>query len=633
MNPRFDRRAQALETPPRWRRAWLWPFLLTLAFASTVAVWLYRSDAAEAEEAQRTMIEDALTLRERVEQWLNAETDAVNTLGHSLQAPVTESSLLNHETVIDGLRRLWISVTVLDNAGRLLAHVPQRSTRPVPAASDALLDPSSLSSHLVGSVGSGGQVIVRFDFDALLRKTVPWWLSRKYDVRLVDDYGQLIASNGDPVYDATHPSYRLIVESQSPDTYLELIARDARPPWWQSRLLGLVATFLLLGASASWALRRQMMAVDSARDRWHNEASWRQAIEESLTVGLRARDMQGRVVHVNKAFCDMVGFPPEQVVDRLPPMPYWLPDTLEDSMKRNARNLAGQAPREGYETQFRRGDGRIIDVMMFETPWVDASGQQIGWMGSMIDITASKQAQARERIQLDTLANQARLTMLGEVASALAHQLNQPLAAMAGYNAGVLRMLERRGEKDTMLFDALRHVGEQVEEAGRIVQRIRGFLTRRAPQREDCNIVVTLQRAIGLLRRDLKQKHVQLDTRHPPTLPPVWADPVLIEQVLINLMRNAADAMSGIKSGRIRVSATLDGDRYIRIDVDDSGPGLGGHTIEELTSPFYTSKAEGMGMGLSICRSIIEAHRGRIDVARSDELHGAQFTLWLPLNP
>jgi two-component system sensor histidine kinase DctS len=361
-----------------------------------------------------------------------------------------------------------------------------------------------------------------------------------------------------------------------------------------------------------------------------------------LTVGLRGRDMQGRLMHVNRAFCDLVGLPPEQLLGRLPPMPYWPPDGVEASMQRHMRNMAGGAPREGYETRWVRPDGSLLDVMVFEAPLVDALGEQVGWMGSIVDITARKRSEERERRQVETLATQARLTTLGEVASALAHQLNQPLTAIAGYNAGVLRALEASGYADRMVLGAVRRLGEQAAEAGRIVQRIRGFLTRRAPQRESCDAGAIVQRALGLLRRDLQRQHIAVQVVIEADLPAVYADPVLIEQVLINLLRNAADELvaAAVAAPCIRIGAEAAGERSmagatgVRLSVDDNGPGLRGRRIDELSAPFYSTKTEGMGMGLAICRSVVEAHYGAL-LAQDSPLPGfeggARLAFTLPL--
>ena len=617
--------------PPLHRRgAWAWPLLLALTFATCVGAWLQWVDEQEREDERRNLIADVLSLENRIADWLTNENSAIKAIARHLPANPSDETLLRDPSVAQGLSRLWISVTVLDRDNRLRAHVPQRSPRPpIPAPGNALED-NNLTAHLVAPLVNGGQLVVRFAPAALLRQTVPWWLSHKYAVRLVDDYGQRIAATDEALLVGGRQSSRVSLGAPLLDTYLELTTRDVHKPWWRTLPLAVMLVFVLLSAAASWTLRHQMRGVARAENRWRTEASWRRAIEDSLTVGLRGRDLDGRLVHVNRAFCDLVGLNADQLLGKRPPMPYWLPDTAEDSMQRHLRNMAGGAPREGYETRWQHSDGGTIDVMMFEAPLIDVRGNQIGWMGSVVDITERKRSEERERRQLETLSNQARLTTLGEVASALAHQLNQPLAAVAGYNAGVLRSLKRIGFNDPLVLEALQNEAEQVAEAGRVVQRIRAFLTRRAPQLERTPVDELVNRALTLVRHEVQRLRIVTEVQLSATLPAVMADPVLIEQVLINLLRNAMDALADRPERCIQISGVAAGGRFVRLDLDDSGPGLHHLSIDTLASPFHTTKTDGMGMGLSICRSIIEAHHGALE-AGTNAWGGARFSFTLPV--
>ena len=614
------------------RASWALPLLLALAFAASVGVWLRLSDIRDLEEERLTLITDALSLEARISDWLNAEHAAVDRLAQQLPGAVDDRMLLNHRAVAEGLRRLWVSATVLDANNRVIAHVPQQvpqATAPSKERSGVSLDEGGLTAHWSAARPQGGRLVVRFAPSALLRQTLPWWLAQKYDVRLVDGLGQRLAQTGDAIALPGTQSYRVSVDPAMRETWLELNTRVPHRPWWYTLAAGLMGVFLLLSALASAMLRRQMREVRRAEGEARTEAAWRRAVEDSLTVGLRGRDLDGRLTHVNRAFCDLVGYDAEALLGRLPPMPYWLPDEMADSLRRHQRNMAGGAPREGYEARWMHRDGHELDVMIFEAPLVDANGVQIGWMGSIVDISARKQAEERERRRTEALAHQARLSTLGEVASALAHQLNQPLAAIAGYNAGALRSLERAGHPDDdIVMEALRRLGEQAQEAGRIVQRIRAFLTRRAPQPERCAVPELVARVLALLKRDLRG--VRVDVEMPAGLPEVQADAVLIEQVLINLVRNALDELHHRPGAQVRIAAQRVGERFVRVDVDDNGPGLQGRGIDQLTTAFYSTKAEGMGMGLAICRSVIEAHHGGME-AGAGALGGARISFTLPL--
>lgn len=630
-------------TPPHAaRRAW-WalPLLLSLLFVAAVAAWLQWSDNQELDDQRRTLISDALTLESRLSNRIDAERGQLEALAASLGQGIDPTRLAQLRGVADGLQRAWISLIWLDSGNRIVAQVPQ--TAPAEAAAVSALhglslDESGLSAHLWVALRDAagaetGRLVVRYRPAALLRQSVPWWLARKYDVRLVDGWGQTLASAGEPLAAQGRESHRVSLAPALPDAWIELVARARHVPWWKTLPAALMAIFLLLVGAASAMLRRQMRDVLRAEAAGRTEAAWRRAMEDSLTVGLRARDPAGRLFYVNRAFCELVGYPAGELIGTLPPMPYWPDDKAEEAMQRSQRNLAGGAPREGYEAQWLRGDGQRIDVMIFEAPLVDATGRQTGWMGSVVDLTARKRTEEREKRQLEALATQARLTTLGEVASALAHQLNQPLTAIAGYNAGVLRSLERAGFADPVVLGAVRRLGEQAAEAGRIVRRIRDYLTRRAPQPERCDLGGVARSAVRLLRRDLERSDAQVELAIDAALPPVRADAVLIEQVIVNLVRNAADelAAAATREPRIRVSARRAGAGFVRLDVEDNGPGLRGLGIEQLAVPFYSTKPEGMGMGLAICRSVVEAHYGGI-AAGASPLGGAQLSFTLPID-
>ena len=632
------------------RGLWAWPLLLSLVFVGGVVLWAYRTDRDEREEAHRTMISDALSAEAQLRARLDLEALHLRSLAAQLRrAPHNRPFLASRPEVEEGFRGLWLSVTWLDAGNRIIAHLPPQEAPLLPPASD---ERDGLSAHLVAPVDPamadavpetnrfdvpGEKVVLRFSPSTLLKRDTPWWLTRRYEVQLVDGTDQVIASADGPGTGQAVPglrdSYRVLVGSGMPGVYLQLTQRELPPPWWQGLPLVLVGGFLLLVGGATLLLRRQMRQVSAAEAAWRTEVAWRGAMEDSALVGLRARDAEGRLLYVNRTFCELVGRPAEALIGLKPPMPYWPPESAGEAMQRSRRGLAGLAPREGYEAQWRHADGHPIEVMVFESPLVDAQGQQIGWMGSIIDITQRKRLEERERHQAEALAHQARLTTLGEVASALAHQLNQPLTAVAGYNAGVLRRLEQAGCEDTMVMQALRRQGEQAAEAGRIVRRIREFLTRRAPQREPAVLAEIVRQAARLLQRDFQRQKIQVALDLPPGLPLVQADPVLIEQVLINLLRNAADELAQQPTGQprqIRVSAQDTGSGFVRLDVDDSGPGLAGRTAEQLTTPFYSTKPEGMGMGLAICRSVIEVHHGAFDAGMSP-LGGARFSCSLPV--
>ncbi len=642
------------------RALWVLPLLLSLGFVGVVMVLLERSDAFDRDSLQQTMIADALSLEAQLRQRLESENEQLQLLlPDMVSAKINPSNFATAAPTVAGLQRFWQSITWLDAQNQVLVHLPPQSVQP-PFNAKSGDDTRGLSAHIrvpitVDKANTQPQnLIVRYSPRALLQQQTPWWLARKYEVRLLDSNDQEIATTYDSLKDndglKTHysrassgiikasknrPSYRLSFETAIPDAFLELTVRQPLLPWYQALPLILMAGFLLLIAIATWMLRRQMLEVARAERAWRTEAAWRSAMEDSAVVGLRARDLEGRMVYVNRTLEEMVGWSAAELVGKLPPMPYWPPNAMEETMQRHLRNMAGGAPREGYQANWRHRDGRNLVVMIFETPLVDASGKQIGWMGSILDITEQQQMEQRETQRIQTMQHHARLTMLGEIASTLAHELNQPLMAISSYNAGVINTLKRCGFDDAVVLAALERLGQQSANAGRIVQRIRVFLTRRAPQRERVNLHDLLATVTALLKREMQDKKISVQVQMAENLPALNIDAVLIEQVIINLLRNAADAYAvDAIDKRIAIEVNIAAQNWVRIAVSDNGPGLDGRTLEQLAAPFYSTKAEGMGMGLSICRSIIEAHGGAFeatDVQKTFANSGAKFSFSLPI--
>lgn len=620
-----------------WPAIWAWPLILSLAFAAGVLLWLRAMERQDLDAQRAEMIADALSLEAQISSRLDAESARLKILADAMgQNMISPPSFAREAMVLDGLRRFWIDVTWLDGAGRIQAQAPLEDTarRDVAKSSG---DDGGLSGHLMVPVlnrdgGVAGSLIARYSAAAILRQKLPWWLASKYDIRLVDIAGDVIASTVEKERAPNQAWYRVSLGATMPNAWLEVTARSVIGPWWRSLPVALMGVFVVLVVVATLMLRRQMRSVSLAEEAWRTEAAWRQAMEDSLAIGIRARDLDGRLVYVNKAMADMVGYSPDELVGKLPPMPYWLPDQIEQTMSRHLRNMAGQAPREGYESRWCHRDGAVVDVMVYEAPLVDSSGEQIGWMASIVNITERKQMEERERRQMESMAHNARLTMLGEVASTLAHELNQPLSVIMSYNTGLLNALERAETPQPQLIQPLQRMSEQAAHAGRIVKRIREFLTRREPELERVDLRRILFDGMALLQRELLKQDVEWSAHLAPDLEPVWADPVLVEQVLINLVRNACDAMVGQAANRriLITAARIPQQGFVKVTVSDSGPGLGGKTIDQLCAAFFSTKPDGMGMGLAICRSIIELHHGVLDVEESP-LGGAAFVFSLPV--
>jgi C4-dicarboxylate-specific signal transduction histidine kinase len=221
---------------------------------------------------------------------------------------------------------------------------------------------------------------------------------------------------------------------------------------------------------------------------------------------------------------------------------------------------------------------------------------------------------------------------MGEMASGLAHELNQPLCAILNYSSGCLRMIRRPGVSVEALRNPMEQIAEQAERAANIIKHIRGLITRREPHRSQLNINDVLVSALDIVRVEADQKDVTVVTRLGADLPRIKADPVEIEQVALNLMRNAIEAMSipEVTDRTLEVATVRTDDGSIEIRVSDTGPGFPADLAETIFDSFFTTKHEGLGIGLSLSRRIVEAYGGRL-WAESAGRAGATFRCTLPV--
>ena len=261
--------------------------------------------------------------------------------------------------------------------------------------------------------------------------------------------------------------------------------------------------------------------------------------------------------------------------------------------------------------------------------WIDGS---VVWLDTAVDITARKDAAEHERLHNDQMQQTARLVSMGEMASSLAHELNQPLAAINSYASGCRNLLSQTQPNLHQLDQAITKMSEQAKRAGQIIRGIREFVQRQAPHRQSCRIEELLNTAQSLLKSELQKNRVKLSLELEPHLPPLYADAVMLEQVIFNLMRNAIEAMhsTSIDKRSLHVRLSRD-DEQLRVVIADRGTGIAPEQLEQLFKPFYTTKTTGMGMGLNICRSIIEHHQGRMWVEPNPG-GGCRFIFTVPFS-
>ena len=282
--------------------------------------------------------------------------------------------------------------------------------------------------------------------------------------------------------------------------------------------------------------------------------------------------------------------------------------------------------------------GKWLEVRSRYLSWVDG---RLAQMVIATDITPRRLAEEQNARQAERAQSVSRLITMGEMASSVAHELNQPLTAISNYSSGMLTRLENGSLTQEQMKFALEKTAHQAQRAGQIIQRIRAFVKRSEPNRMLVSVNDMVEEAIELANIELRRRNVRLSHHVATRMPDVMADRILIEQVLINLMKNAAESIDlserplGKRSVELRVRPTVhDNKQGVEFAVIDSGKGLPPEVLDRLFEAFFTTKTEGMGMGLNLCRSIVESHHGRMhaeNLYNGSEVVGCQFSFWLPL--
>jgi two-component system sensor kinase FixL len=241
------------------------------------------------------------------------------------------------------------------------------------------------------------------------------------------------------------------------------------------------------------------------------------------------------------------------------------------------------------------------------------SGNDRFFTGFIRDLSERQKSESRLQELQSELVHVSRLTAMGEMASTLAHELNQPLSAIANYLKGSRRLLESStDEQSSLLREALDKAAEQALRAGQIIRRLRDFVAGGESERRVENIAKLVEEASALALVGAKDQAVRVRFRFDPVVELAMADKIQIQQVLLNLMRNAVEAMQDSPTRELVLTATPAEGDMVRVSVSDSGSGIAPDVLSQLFQPFVTTKQQGMGVGLSICRTIVESHGGQI---------------------
>jgi PAS domain S-box-containing protein len=282
--------------------------------------------------------------------------------------------------------------------------------------------------------------------------------------------------------------------------------------------------------------------------------------------------------------------------------------------------------------------------------WFEVRSRYLQWTDGRLaqmliatDITARRRAEELSAQQAEKAAVTSRLMTMGEMASSVAHELNQPLTAITNYCNGMVSRVKAESIGKDDLVAALKKTAHQAERAGQIIHRIRAFVKKSEPQRQKADARQIVDDAIELAGIELRRRNVAIRIYVAQRLPPLMVDPILIEQVLLNLLRNSAEAIdnAGLPAARRHIELrvvprhTPEEGGVIEFSVSDMGPGLRDEVIGRLYEAFFSTKAEGLGIGLSLCRSIVESHRGRMraqNLYNADVVVGCRFAFTLPVD-
>ncbi len=629
-----------------------------------------------------------------------------------------------------------------------------------------------------------GVLYARYTLETLLHRSVPPEVYTRYAVSLLDSKSRTISGRTAtkiPLdssrwrFDWLQPggqSYTVALTPENDALSLRLQTYRTNTSDTSRILLWMV---LALSALTGWALLanwRHLRSRQRAQQVLLAESNFRRAMENSLVTGMRALDLQGRITHVNAAFCSMTGWSEDELIGQTPPFSFWHKDDYERNMHSLERTLGRQIPRGGHEMRVLRKDGNMFDARMYMSPLIGADGQHSGWMSSMTDITEPNRIQrqlsasherfvrvvdaidtavsvaplgaqellfanrnyrlwfgsddatahvqmvaqagsvplenAGNNLHADSLAGDScssnaeillpqtatqpprwvevrarylewtdgrlaqmvmatdisarrhaeeisarheqraqaasRLVTMGEMASSVAHELNQPLTAIHNYCSGMRDRIANGSMQPHDLLEILEKTARQAHRAGQIIQRIRDFVKRSAPTYSPSDVYVMVADAIELADIEMRRRNVRLSHQIDSKLPLIQADRILIEQVLVNLMKNAAEAIDNAQMPPERREVHLQVKRGQQAGVDtveftlcDRGAGLSQEALSHLFEAFFSTKTEGLGIGLNLCRSIVESHHGRLHAENlynedGSEICGCCFSFWLPVH-
>jgi PAS domain S-box-containing protein len=356
------------------------------------------------------------------------------------------------------------------------------------------------------------------------------------------------------------------------------------------------------------------------------EAKIRRLVDANI-IGIVFWNFEGRVIEANEAFLRMVGYGREDLVSGRVSWREITPDKWREADEQALAELAATGVCEPFEKEYSRKDGSHVPVLV-GAAFLEGSRDQ--GVAFVLDLTERKLAEETVRKTRAELAHVARVTTMGELVTSIAHEVNQPLAAIVTNAQICLRWLTRDVPNLEEVREAAELIARDGKRASDVISRIRALVRKTGSEKEQLNINQAIEEVVHLTEDEALRKGVVLRTELTVDLPFVLGDRVQLQQVLLNLILNGVEAMSSVADGRreLLVYSRLHESKQVLVGVQDSGIGIEPENLKKIFDPFYTTKSQGMGMGLAISRSIVENHGGKLWASRNDG-PGATFKFTL----
>ncbi|HRO59715.1 MAG TPA: ATP-binding protein [Burkholderiaceae bacterium] len=350
---------------------------------------------------------------------------------------------------------------------------------------------------------------------------------------------------------------------------------------------------------------------------------------ESAGLWVVTLDPHGRIVRCNRRCAELAGQPVENVIGETFAAALVQPDQRKQCEDWLAQLAESQSEPPDWEQRLIRDGDEPRIVTWFGRRLADADGRTLFLIAAGRDVTEQRRIEEEVRKRRAEVAHLHRVYTAGEMAAALAHELNQPLAAIAAYAEAAIERLERGTDAQREFLDDFERIGAQAHRAGRTIADLRRFLSKGSASRAaPCDLNELVRVACELVSADVRLRRISIELDLAPDLPPVMAEAVHVEHAMMNLIVNALDAMREVvEAGTVRISSRALSDSMARVSVRDNGKGVALGEQERVFEAFHTSRATGLGMGLTISRSIIEAHGGRLWAEPSSRGGIFHFTL------